>query len=90
MAQGGKSLNDRHLAARVRSKLLVLAEKILDGEDEKAKIDLLNKMCTGLLPRLNEHSGEDGSPITIAFDKSFEDYGTPLSTKRDSDVQEEV
>lgn len=63
MAQGGKSLNDRKQSARVRSKLLNLVEKILDGDNEADKKELLLKMCTGLLPKLNEHTGEDGEKL---------------------------
>ena len=63
MAQGGKSLNDRKQSARVRQKLLNLVEKILDGDNEAEKKELLLKMCTGLLPKLNEHTGEDGEKL---------------------------
>lgn len=63
MAQGGKSLNDRKQSARVRQKLLNLVEKILDGDNEAEKKELLLKMCTGLLPKLNEHTGEDGTKL---------------------------
>jgi len=56
----GNTLQDRKLAARVRGKLLSLAEKILDGDDEVAKKDLLHKMCNGLLPRINVGGGDNG------------------------------
>lgn len=57
--------NDRKQGARVRRLLLNEVEKILTGDDEVAKKEILMKMCTTLLPRLNEHSGEDGEPIKI-------------------------
>lgn len=67
----GKNFNDRKLAATIRTKLLKECDKILDGDDEAAKKELLLKMCTTLLPRLNEHSGEGGEPIKISFDPVF-------------------
>ena len=71
--QGGKSLNDRKLSSSVRTKLLKLAEKILDGDDEVEKKNLLYKMCNGLLPRLNEHTGADGERLNINFDPAFKE-----------------
>lgn len=34
--------------------------------------DLLMKYAPRVLPSINEHSGEDGQPLIIKFDKSFE------------------
>lgn len=59
----GVSLNNRKLATNVRTKLLLQCQAILDGDDEQAKKELLMKMCTTLLPRLNEHTGEDGDKL---------------------------
>lgn len=66
MAQGGKSHNDRVLSARVRTKALKEIEAILDepGLTEYKKA-LLLKLSGTLLPRLNEHTGEDGEAISI-------------------------
>lgn len=71
MAQGGKSLNDRKLAANVRTLALRKIEAILLGEDEAAKKEIVLKLAPNLLPRLNEHTGEDGEKLTIKFDSSF-------------------
>ena len=91
MAQGGKSLNDRHQSARVRSKLLALVERILDGDDEKEKKELLYKMCGGLLPKLNEHTGEDGEAIKIIISKEISDrYETPSEPSSTSEGQAQI
>lgn len=68
MAQGGKSYNDRLLAARVRTLALKKVEKVLlDDEnqvyDKEFQKALLLRLAGTILPRLNEHSGEDGEPI---------------------------
>lgn len=70
--QGGKTLNDRKLAAEVRTMSLRQMKAILEGKDA-GKLpytpmlheDLLKKLAATALPRLNEHSGEDGGPIEI-------------------------
>lgn len=60
---GAPSLNNRKLADTVRTKLLKECNRILDGKDEEAKKELLLKMCTTLLPRLNELTGKDGEAL---------------------------
>ena len=73
---GGKTLNDRQLASRVRSLTLKKIEKVLlqetpdDVEFYKA---LLLKLAGSVLPRLNEHTGEDGEPIVINIAKEIAD-----------------
>ena len=70
MAQGGVSLNDRKLAARVRSLALKKIEKILEVEEETATVEqkelqkaILLRLAPNILPRLNEHTGEDGEKL---------------------------
>jgi hypothetical protein len=63
--RGGKSLNDRKLAAEVRSLALSEMKEILLGDDNKYKRQIILKLATSILPRLNEHTGEDGQPIPI-------------------------
>lgn len=68
MAQGGKSYNDRIQSARVRSKVLAAIEKVYDGKGKslsKMQWELTLRMATIVLPRLNEHTGEDGGPIQV-------------------------
>lgn len=65
---GGKTLNDRLLAASVRSLALGEIKKYLEGKengykDKEMKSALLLKLASSLLPRLNEVTGEGGDPI---------------------------
>lgn len=74
--QGGKTLNDRKLAASVRTQALNDVLAVLQGKPEVEewsdyKKQLLAKMSSSLLPKLNEHTGEDGEPINISFDNAF-------------------
>lgn len=74
--QGGKTLNDRKLAASVRTQALNDVLAVLQGKPEVEewsdyKKQLLAKMSSSLLPRLNEHTGEDGEPLNLLYDKSF-------------------
>lgn len=67
--QGGKSLNDRELAAKVRTKALNDIQAVLNGEDTSSWSDyrklILGNLSKSILPRLNEHSGPDGGEIPI-------------------------
>lgn len=67
----GKSFNDRELAAEVRTLALEEIKKALLGEDGEFKKAVILRLSTSLLPRLNEHTGSDGSPLNITFDKAF-------------------
>jgi|ERR1044072_577210 hypothetical protein len=65
---GGKSLNDRKLASDVRSLALTEIQKYLEAKEDgyknrDMKQALLLKLAPSLLPRLNEHTGEDGGNI---------------------------
>ena len=74
MAQGGKTFQDREKASEVRSRVLDCIKLVLsdEGNDlEKVekwsdyKLDLVKRMSTSILPRLNEVAGPDGGPIEI-------------------------
>ena len=62
--------NDRKLGAEVRRMTLNKIKDIL-GDDEHKKYDekfqreVLLKLATNALPRLNEHTGESGEPINV-------------------------
>lgn len=71
--QGGKSFQDRELAARVRTLTLQECEKALLKKKGKLYEAVLLKLAASVLPRLNEHTGADGAPLTVAFDNSFKD-----------------
>lgn len=67
---GGKSLNDRKLAAEVRTLTLKKISKLLstdrsemsDWEKDLYK-QVFIKLSGTILPRLNEHTGEDGEKL---------------------------
>lgn len=69
--QGGKSFQDRELAARVRTLTLQECEKALLKKKGKLYEAVLLKLAGSVLPRLNEHTGADGEPLTITFDSSL-------------------
>lgn len=66
--QGGKSHQDRELAASVRVKAL---NDIMEALKETKKAEkfgpykkaLLLKLSASILPRLNEHTGAGGTPL---------------------------
>src|SRR5688500_15734163 len=63
---GGKSLNDRKLAAAVRSLALGEIKKILEEERlTEFKKAVILRLAPSILPRLNEHTGEDGEKLVI-------------------------
>jgi hypothetical protein len=66
---GGKSLQDRKQAAEVRRLALAEIEKVLLGDDCDYKKQLVLKLAGTVLPRLNEHTGEDGGSIQITVSK---------------------
>ncbi len=55
--------NDRKLAAEIRRLTLRELEKILLGEDNDYKKQVILKLAPTVLPRLNEHTGEDGAAL---------------------------
>lgn len=80
---GGKSLNDRQLAASVRSLALKEIKTVLEGKDAEYKKAVILKLAPTLLPRLNEHTGEDGRdlfPVPILANMNVQ--------PRDSDNQD--
>lgn len=69
---GGKSLQDRQLAAEVRNltltkiKALFIMPRVDMGAHEAELHDrILEKLAGSVLPRLNEHSGPEGEPIPL-------------------------
>lgn len=80
---GGKSFQDRELAARVRTLTLHEIEKALKNPKSKLYAPVLIKLAGSVLPRLNEHSGPEGKPIPIL--NVLENISHP----EDSQTQEE-
>jgi len=64
----GIPVNDRELGARVRRLTLRQIEKILLGEDESYKKEIIMKLAPSILPRINEVSGDGGDPIKITIE----------------------
>lgn len=63
---GGKSFQDRELAARVRTLSLTEIEKVLKNPKMTPfKQQLILRMAGAVVPRLVEHSGEGGGPIKL-------------------------
>jgi hypothetical protein len=63
--QGGKSMQDRELAARVRTLTLTEIEKVLKNPKNKLYGPVLIKLAGTVLPRLNEHTGADGKELPV-------------------------
>lgn len=62
---GGKSFQDRELAARVRTLALGEIEKVLKNPKNKLYGPVLIKLAGSVLPRLNEHTGADGAELPV-------------------------
>jgi len=78
MPQGGKKGFDRNLANEVRRLTLNKIKKVLEDEDyskygKDFQQALLLRLAGTVLPRLNEHSGEDGNPIVLNIAKEIAD-----------------
>lgn len=69
--KGGKNFQDRELAARVRSLTLAECEKHLKKGKGKLYEQVLLKLASSVLPRLNEHTGADGEPLVVTFDNAL-------------------
>lgn len=76
--QGGKSFQDRQLAADVRTLTLEKIQKILKGKRTKFQDALILKLAGTVLPRLNEVSGEGGGPVEITLIKYADRVAAPL------------
>ncbi len=87
---GGKSLNDRNLAASVRSLALKEIKTILEQKGlTEMKKQIILKLAPTLLPRLNEHTGEDGNQIQVTITNYGDKPPLQLPAERlsDSDPQ---
>ena len=82
--QGGKSMQDRELAARVRKLTLLEIEKALKGKNKEFKQQVILRLASSILPRLTEMSGPDGKPIPL-----FNYVRNNNSDKQDSETKEE-
>ncbi len=70
---GGKSLQDRKLAAKIRILALRKIKKVLDGEDSDYQRQILLRLSSSILPRLKDAElDNEGRPLIINFDPSFD------------------
>jgi len=76
--KGGKSFQERETAAKLRSKTMSELLLILDGKhpdeelnDVAFKKQVLLKLTGQILPRLNEHVGDNGEPIQHSIKVTF-------------------
>lgn len=70
----GKDYESRQLSKEVRDCALEEIRDILKGKkkvEKRFRQALLLKLAGAVLPRLNEHTGEDGRPVIIKFDNAF-------------------
>jgi hypothetical protein len=67
---------DRLKAQKLRSLAIEEMIAVFQGDDKEFKKQLLLRMATTVLPRLNEHTGENGEAIIINVSKEgAEKYG---------------
>ncbi len=63
---GGKSLQDRKLAAEVRRLALKEIKQILENKEDKELFkSVIIRLSSTVLPKLNEISGPDGEPLPL-------------------------
>ena len=79
-------MNDRELAARVRTLTLNEIEKVLKFKRNKKLYEaVLVKLAGSVLPRLNEHSGEGGGPLRVELSEVIaKKHDIAPSTSEDS------
>lgn len=86
---GGKSLNDRKLAAEVRQMTLKKIKRLYEmapNEMSERELQLhdrvFEKLAGSVLPRLTEVTGEDGESFKIAFDPVFNQIANAEPTRQ--------
>lgn len=62
-------MQDRKLAAEVRSLTLKKIKAILEGEENDFQRQVMLKLAATVLPRINEVTGEDGGAVKLVIDK---------------------
>ena len=67
---GGKPFYEREKAGKVRNRalddvLLILNADPVTSTWSDLKKQMLLKLASNLLPRINEHSGQDGEPVPL-------------------------
>lgn len=81
----GVQFNDRVLAGEVRTLTLNEIKKVLKKGKGSLYGSVLVKLAGTILPRLNEHTGEDGKPMVIEISSSVaKKYGINATSNKNS------
>jgi len=84
----GTTLPERKLGAEVRNLTLKKIKVILEGEDNEFQRAVILKLASTVLPRIQEITGEDGSPIVIQVAKEIvEKNDSPSNPSTSSEGQ---
>lgn len=84
MKNRGVSFNDRELAGQVRTLALSEVKKVLQEGEGKLYEAVLIRLAGTILPRLNEITGENGSPVVIELSGvTAKKYGLNTGSKWD-------
>lgn len=94
---GAPLKGDRELAAEVRRLSLNKIKAILERpmvemnqSDKELHDAILLKLASTVLPRINEVTGENGAPLQLSFDQSFNPNGTTSEAKGDNTEQSKI
>lgn len=84
----GRKFNDLELAGQVRTLALGKIKAILEQEeieDKEFYKAILLRLAPTILPRLNEHTGADGTTLVMKFDSVYDKTSdTTRKTETDS------
>lgn len=83
-------MQDRELAARVRTLTLLECEKALKKKKGRLYEAVLLKLAGTVLPRLNEHSGPDGDTIRVGLSEEDKSKLDMLTSHADATNQGEA
>ena len=84
--QGGKSMQDRELAAKVRDLTLNECYRQLQKKKGRLYEALLIRLAGTALPRLNEHMGKDGKELPVPI---FQINAIPINNSDQESIETE-
>ena len=68
--------NDRLLSMEVRTLTLKKIKYYLEHGSEEIQLELIGKLASSALPRINQHEGQDGGPISLKIVKYDGDHSS--------------
>lgn len=77
---GGKTINDRILAAEVRQLALKKIRVILKGKDTEFQRQIILRLASSVLPRLKEPFDMTSEPLQVVFDAAFDKSASKKET----------